>query len=587
MPNSNARPDLHSFAIPAQARVRHVSLDLTVDFTRRILDGAAELKVEGPGPLTLDSRDLDVLGASVWDPTAKAWREADAVAGKPDSLLGTPLTIETQGAPLVRIRYRTSPDAKALQWLEPSQTLGQKHPFLFTQSQSIHARSWAPLQDSPGIRITYSARIRTPKELFAVMSADNTANVARTGDYRFEMPNPVPPYLLALAVGDLEFRPISNRTGVYAEPGMVDRAAKEFEDTEKMVQATEAMYGPYRWGRYDILVCPPSFPFGGMENPRLTFVTPTLIAGDKSLVSVISHELAHSWSGNLVTNATWRDFWLNEGVTTYIENRIQEKLFGPERAAKERLIELDELRAQMKELPPGDQHLWIDLDGRDPDDGATLVPYVKGASLLREIEQALGRERFDQFIRAYFNQFAFQSITTADFLQFLRLRAPGASAVPLEEWIYRPGVPKSGTAPAEANPFQRIDDLAKTWTPARAIDASGWSTPDYLRFLNALPAKLGADRMRALDEALKLSQTQNAEIERQWLEMAIVNQYEPGLARLEEFLTKVGRMKFVRPLYRALCQTPEGKARAQGIFAKARPGYHPLTAQAVAGILGN
>ena len=577
------REDSHSFARPEQAVVRHVDLDLTVLFGARQLRGTAKLKVEGPGDLTLDTRDLLIDRVETWS-EKDGWTETPFLLGPSNLVLGTPLKItRAPDQTTVRVTYRTSEGAKALQWLTPEQTAGKKHPFLFTQSQSIHARSWVPLQDSPGIRITYTARIRTPKELFAVMSADNTANdQGRTGDYTFEMKQAIPPYLLALAVGDLEFRAISGRTGVYAEPSVVERARQEFEDTEKMVQAVESLYGPYRWGRYDILVCPPSFPFGGMENPRLTFVTPTILAGDKSLVSLISHELAHSWSGNLVTNKTWRDFWLNEGVTTYVENRVQEKLYGQERAAKEYLIELGELREEMKKLPPGDQHLFIDLKGRDPDDGATLVPYIKGASLLRLLEQTVGREKFDEWIRSYFDAFAFQSITTEQFLQFLKLRLPEAGGLDLQRWVFDAGMPPVVEPP---NVFAKVDAAIREWAPGKAIATEGWTTQDYLRFLRGMPAALGTEKMKALDEALKLTGTGNAEILTQWLKMSIANGYAPGLDRLEPFLMTVGRQKMVRPLYTELTKTEAGRVRARAIFAKARPAYHPITAEAVAGIL--
>lgn len=580
---STYREDSHSFARPEQAVVRHVDLDLTVMFGMKRLQGTATLDVEGPGELTLDTRDLLIDRVEAWSQKS-AWEEVQFVLGPTDLILGTPLRVmRAPSQTKVRVTYRTSESAKALQWLEPEQTAGKKHPFLFTQSQSIHARSWVPLQDSPGIRITYRARIRTPKELFAVMSADNTANTkGRTGDYTFEMKQPIPAYLLALAVGDLEFRAISERTGVYAEPAVVDGARKEFEDTEKMVQAVEKLYGPYRWGRYDILVCPPSFPFGGMENPRLTFVTPTVIAGDKSLVSLISHELAHSWSGNLVTNKTWRDFWLNEGVTTYVENRVQEELFGKDRAAKEYLIELGELREEMKRMLPADQHLFIDLKGRDPDDGATLVPYVKGASLLRLLEQKAGRAKFDAWIRSYFDQFAFQSITTEQFLQFLKLRLPESEGLDLQRWVYDAGMPEIETP---SNVFAKVDGAIRDWAPGKPLDATGWVTQEYLRFLRGMPEKLGQEKMKALDEALKLTGTGNAEILTQWLKMSIANGYEPGLARLEPFLMSVGRQKMVRPLYMELAKTEAGKVRAREIFTKARAGYHPLTAETVAGIL--
>ena len=576
------RLDPHSFAVPEQARVTHVDLDLEVQFATRTLAGAATLNIDGAGPLTLDTRDLHIQRVQVR--SLNTWLDVEHRLGASEKFLGQPLTIELpEDARQVRITYRTSPGATALQWLDPAQTAGKRYPMLFTQSESIHARSWIPLQDSPGIRLTYNAHIRTSPELFAVMSADNSANKSRTGDYRFTMKQAIPAYLIALAVGDIAYRPLSSRTGVYAEPSIVDSAAKEFEDTEKMVQAVESMFGKYRWDQYDIFVGPPSFPIGGMENPRLTFATPTILAGDKSLVGLIAHELAHSWSGNLVTNATWSDFWLNEGFTTYIENRIQEKLYGPERAAKERLIEWEDLKKEMATLPPADQILYVGLAGRDPDDGFTQVPYVKGAQLLRTIEQKVGREKFDAFIRDYFQRKAFTSVTTSDMLQFLRARLPEASAVDLRQWIYEPGLPAGVVI--DETVFASIDQAAKSWTPGVALNTAGWSTQDWLRFLRRLPAPLNADKLKALDDAHRLTKTGNFEILTQWLEMSIQNGYQPGLDRVESFVTTVGRQKMLRPLYRALAATADGKLRARALFEKAKPMYHPLTVTALESIL--
>src|SRR5262245_48340122 len=342
--------DQHSYSNPEQVKVRHVELDLQVSFEKKTLEGTATLTVErlrdsGEIPLVLDTQDLKIAQVEAAQGST-AFQPAPFRLGTPDKILGAPLTIQLPlKADRVRIHYSSSPSAAALQWLTPAQTAGKGHPFLFSQSEAIYARTWIPLQDTPSVRLTYDARIRVPQNLKAVMSAEGNFQVDPTklksntvgstpvslptldgtmAQFSFQMTQPIPSYLIALAVGDLEFKPLGSRTGVYAEPAMAAKAAKEFEDTEKMLAATEKLYGPYRWERYDLLVLPPSFPYGGMENPRLTFATPTIIAGDKSLVSLVAHELAHSWSGNLVTNATWRDFWLNEGFTTYLERRIIE-----------------------------------------------------------------------------------------------------------------------------------------------------------------------------------------------------------------------------------------------------------------------
>ncbi len=587
------RRDLHSLANPDEVRVRHVDLDLAVDFASKRIEGTATLRYERqPGspadaPLVLDSKGLTILGV---DKADGGRSEVSFRVGPADPILGEPIAIAVEGpGGSVRVRYRTAPTAGALQWLDPSQTAGKREPFLFTQSEAIQARTWIPLQDSPGVRITYGASVRVPPGLTAVMAADARPRGSDPAVFGFAMPQPIPSYLIALAVGDLTFRPIGPRTGVWAEPSVVDKAAFEFADTEKMIEATERRFGPYRWGRYDLLVLPPSFPFGGMENPKLTFATPTILAGDRSLVALVAHELAHSWSGNLVTNATWRDFWLNEGFTVYIERRIVEAVYGVDRAEIEAVLGLQELRDDLARLPPKDQVLHIDLAGRDPDDGMTQVAYEKGALFLTQLEHAFGRDRFDAFLLDYFNRHAFTSITTADFLDDLKARLfpidPGAAAgIDLAAWVGSPGLAVRFVEPTSAR-LDAVGKAAGDWVagrmPAARLPTGGWSTQEWLYFLRALPDKVGADRLGELDAAFHLTPRENAEIAAQWLLVAVRNGYRPADARLETFLTAIGRRKFLMPLYRELLKTPEGTDRARAIFAKARPAYHPIAAESV------
>ncbi len=591
------RRDLHSHANAEAVRVTHAELDLDVSFADRVLAGAAMLSFDrvdpDAGALVLDTRDLAIEGVETWSPNG-GFEAATYVLGDADPVLGAPLRIELPpAATRVRVTYRTSPDASALQWLGAEQTAGGQHPFLFTQSQAIHARSWIPLQDSPGVRVTYGARIRTPPGLRAVMSAANDPDAEPDGDYRLDMRQPIPSYLIALAVGDLAFAPLGPRSGVYAEPSVVDAAAAEFADTEAMMAATERLYGPYRWDRYDLLVLPPSFPFGGMENPRLTFATPTILAGDRSLVSLVAHELAHSWSGNLVTNATWRDFWLNEGVTTYIERRIVEEVFGTRRAEMEAVLGRDVLRAELDRLEDADQVLHVDLAGRDPDEGMTQVPYEKGALLLRRLEGRAGRERFDEFLRSYFEHFAFRSITTADFVAYVREHLPEADPsagppVSLEAWIEQPGLPADAPQPA-SDAFAEVERQAAAWREGRRrageIETGSWTTQEWLHFLGAASADLNAERMAALDGAFRLTGSGNAEIAHQWLLAAIRAGYRRADDRLERYLTGIGRRKLIAPLYEALAATPGGRDRALAIYRRARPGYHPISVDAVDALL--
>ena len=594
--------DPHSFSRPGEVFVTHLTLFLDVDFDSRTIKGEASWRIQNPScsrELRLDTRGLTIRRVQLLEEGRVS--EGHFTLGEEMPLLGQPLVIGIEpGTEEVLIEYETTGEADALQWLAPRQTAGKRQPFLFTQSQAILARTWIPCQDTPAVRFTYTAAVEVPAPLTAVMSAGRAAEPeALPGGrkrYRFEMPQAVPSYLMALAVGELGFRALGERSGVYAEPSVLESAAWEFADTEKMMRACEELFGPYRWGRYDILVLPPSFPFGGMENPRLTFATPTILAGDRSLVALVAHELAHSWSGNLVTNATWDDFWLNEGFTVYLEHRIMERLYG--KAYDEMLarLGLDELSNTIEELiedHPEDTHLKLDLAGRDPDDGMTDVAYEKGYLFLRMLEEAFGRERWDAFLRAYFDRFSFQPMTTEGFLGFLdRELLEGdrelAEKLRLHAWVYGPGLPDN-------LPRVRSEALEKAaaaagyfaaGVSAAALKTDGWTTHEWLHFLRHLPSPLAVDRLADLDRVFGLTSSKNSEILCQWFLAALPGGYSPVMEPLESFLVRVGRRKFLSPLYRELAKTPGGLKRARAIYARARPGYHPVAIGTIDGILG-
>ena len=572
--------DIHSFSEPEKVRVTHCSLALEASFERRLLRGTANLRfdrlIDGE-PLVLDTRDLQIHRIESQD------RDIPYRIGARDPILGAPLTIDLPPkTDSVIIHYSASPQASGLQWLTPEQTSGKLRPFLFSQNQSIHARSWIPIQDSPGVRIGYDARIRSNPSLRVVMSADNEG--IENGVHCFRMRLPIPAYLIALAIGDIDFQAVGPRTGIYAEPCILESAVREFSDLEQLVATVEKLYGPYRWGRYDVLVLPVSFPFGGMENPVVTFATPTVISGDKSLISLISHELAHSWSGNLVTNATWSDFWLNEGFTTYIENRIQEEVYGREQALMEQVLDRRELEKELAEFDAHDQILHIDLSGRDPDDGTTRIPYVKGALFLRQMEETFGRPAFDKFLKSYFERFAFKSITTEEALTFIRTElfdrySATDGQIPMQEWVFQPGLPASAPNAFSAR-LEEVSNFAILWAAgavtASAIPARLWNTQQWVEFLRVVPRPLPAEKVSELDFTWNLTAATNYEILDEWLLIAIESAYETAYPRLELFLETVGRIKFLKPLYSELMKTPQGQTRAREIYARARPGYHPI-----------
>jgi len=587
-----SRCDPHSWCDDGQAVTRHLDLIWNVDVAARVLEGEARLTFAAPatGPLDLDSRGLLVSGIRTDRDEPVAWSVADR-----DPVLGDRLRLELPTATAaVTIRYRTGPDAPALGWLDPVQTTGGRHPFLFTQCQPIHARSLVPCQDTPRHRVTYTAVVDVPAPLRAVMSAapggDEPAGPGRTR-WRFAMPQAIPTYLLALAVGDLDRRDLGPRSRIYAEPGMIDAAAWEFAEVEAMIQAAERLFGPYEWDRFDLLLMPPAFPYGGMENPRLTFLTPTLLSGDRSLVNVVVHELAHSWTGNLVTNATMNDFWLNEGFTVYAERRILEELHGREFADLQGVLRRNALQVHLDQFGPESPltKLRTDLAGIDPDEVYSLVPYEKGAQFVILLERAVGRPRFDAFLREYIDRFRFRSITTDEFIAFLEEQLPGVlDAVDGRRWIDGPGMPANEhrtSAPA----LDRLRALAAGWSAGErpGPESAAWSPTELQLFLQDLPRPLPHDDCRWLDDTFALTGRGNHEVLVEWLTIAARSGYAPVRPRLREVLGRVGRMKYLKPLYGALMAGgDDGAAFAREVFAAAAPGYHPLSRGSLKNIVG-
>jgi leukotriene-A4 hydrolase len=590
--------DPHSFAEYEKVRIRHMHLDLDADMNRSTLSGHVLLDLDRPEPgfqrLVLDTRDLDIRDVNVVDPNGDympvSWR-----LGADHGHLGRPLVIVLpQGIEQVRIDYASRPEAFGLQWLNAEQTSSGK-PFMFSQSQPHYARTWVPLQDTPAVRYTFDATIRGPRDLMVVMGADgNLFERNDTGEYHFEMPEAIPSYLMAIAIGDLVFAETGPRSGVYAEPQWIEAAAAEFDVLEEMIDIGEALYGPYRWGRYDLLVLPPSFPFGGMENPRLSYVTPTIIAGDGSLLALVAHELAHSWSGNLVTNAAWRDLWLNEGFTVYFEARIMEALYG--REVRDQLAKLawDGLIETVERVDQADRQLVRDLSERDPEQAFMRVPYDMGRFFLDWLEDRFGREVFDDFLRNYFDHFAFQSITTEDFRDYAREHLveahPGRVTMDeIDQWLYEPGMPEFAVAP-ESDAFVQVDDWRERWQAGEvALDelpVDDWSVHQWRHFLIGLENALDAEAMAAMDAEFALVEQQNYEILFLWLMRTIEAEYQPGIERLETFLLEVGRNKFTAPLYGALTDSDWGHEWAIEVYERARPGYHPLTRQTAERVLG-
>ncbi|WP_105253470.1 M1 family metallopeptidase [Pseudoalteromonas sp. T1lg75] len=585
--HSLAASDEHTYANLDDVVSTHLYLDLDVDFADKQLEGFVEhslnWKNDAARTLVLDTRDLEVDRVLYQDAQGK-WHKAKFDLAARDDVKGSKLTIRfKQQAPKVRIYYNSLPQASGLQWLTPEQTASKTQPFMYSQSQAIHARSWIPVQDTPAMRVTYSARIETPENVRAVMSADNTGAFIKDGDYFFDMPQAIPPYLIAIGAGNLEYKEMSHQTAIFAEPQILDASVAEFNDTQAMIDKTEVMYGEYAWGRYDLLMLPPSFPFGGMENPRLSFITPTVVAGDKSLVNLIAHELAHSWSGNLVTNATWEDLWLNEGFTSYVENRIMEEVFGRERAVMEQSLDAAGLNALLKDIPAPDTRLNLELNGRDPDDAFSSVPYTKGQLFLIYLEEKFGRDVFDEFVKGYFKAYSFQSVTTAEFERYLEEnlinKHPGVvSMEKVNEWIHQPGLPADAPQPT-SDVFDKVDAETQAWLAgskkASELPTANWTVHEWLHFINNLPRDLAGEKMVELDTQFNLTASTNKEVAFAWFMLAVGNGYEAIYPALDKHLSGIGRRKLIVPLYKALIKNNK-RDWAYEVYQGARPGYHPL-----------
>lgn len=578
--------DPHSAAQADIARVTELTWEATINFDQKIIAATAHWQIEKAAnarEIRFDSHRLTIQ---------KVWldgQETDnfKLEARDKSWLGDVLIIPLEeNTKKVSIQYQTSPAATAVQWLNPEQTADKRGSFLFTQSQAILARTWLPCQDSPGIRFSYNASVQVPAGMLALMSAENPQQLTADGAYTFKQPKPIPAYLMALAVGYMDFKAIDEQSGVYAEASMLDKSWWEFQELPGMIKAAEKLYGPYAWGRYDLLVLPPSFPFGGMENPMLTFATPTILAGDRSLTSLVAHELAHSWSGNLVTNANWNDFWLNEGFTVYFERRIMEDLLGAAYAEMLASLGFQDLQHTLADF--GEKStatcLKLSIDQQNPDDGMNDIAYEKGYSLLRLIENEVGRAQMDTFLRNYFNRFAFQVMTTENFIQYLQkelLSEEQFDRLQIKRWIYEPGLPENAPQPSP-NQFVRVENQLQNWLNNQPIDtalSNQWSSHEWLHFIRSLPEQISMEQLSALDNQFGFTQSGNSEILAAWFIPAIQKQYEPAYPAIESFLKTVGRRKFLVPIYKSLLAETHSHDWAKRIYNQARPNYHSVATQ--------
>ena len=587
-PKETHPDDAHSFAKP-EVRTQHLDLELEIDFENKKINGIAKHTLERTAEKTsffiVDMDELEIKNVVDQD-----GRKLSFSIGEDLPFIGSPLVIDIDDAvSQVVISYSTSKDAAALGWLDSFQTISNQ-PFLYTQGEAILTRSWIPLQDGPGLKITWSANVKAPPQYLALMSGSNPTHKSKDGAYSFKMEQPVAPYLIALAVGDLRFQSISDDVGVYSEPQILKEAVAEFAQLPNMVEVAEELYGEYRWGRYDVLVLPAAFPFGGMENPLLTFATPTIIAGDSSLVSLLAHELAHSWSGNLVTNTSWDDFWLNEGFTVFLERRIVEELEGKEYADMLAELGYHELQLTLTDLEqrPELTMLKLNLESHDPDLGMTDVAYEKGYLFLKALQKEVGVEEFDNFLKQYFNDHAYKNLTTKQFKVYAEEHLPKAAIakVDIYEWFYKPGLPSGAPIVQSARlkaAEQAAASIGKTGS-IRLLPVSRWSSHELVHFLRNLPDDITKEQLALLDSSYSFTNSGNSEVKFAWFIKAIERGYQPVLQNVDNFLGQVGRRKFVLPLYKALKE--EYPQQAANIYQKYRSRYHEITRRSVDEALG-
>ena len=594
--------DEHSYANINEIRTEHLHLDLEIDFDEKRVSGVArhQMSKSDADTAVFDVKGLQIEKITIGKSNEK---ETDFVIGEADEILGSPLFVKiTPGTEFINIYYQTTKETEAIDWLPAELTASKIHPYMYTQGQAILTRSWIPIQDTPMNRITYSADVKVPSDLLAIMSANNPKEKSSTGEYHFEMKQRIPAYLIAIAVGDIVYNSLGDNCGVYSEPAYADDCAFEFTDMPKMIEAAENLYGEYRWEQFDIVILPYSFPFGGMENPRLTFANPTLIAGDQSLVTVIAHELAHSWSGNLVTNSTWDDFWLNEGFTVYFENRIMEELYGKETADILAVIERQELDTALEEMENDghseDTHLKLHLHDRSPDDGMTDIAYNKGAYFLRTLEHVAGREKFDTFLRNYFDSHAFETISTEEFVNYLdsELLEPNSIDFNVEEWIYQPGLPNN-CVNITSSRLNRMIKMAEDVNNGKDIfmgsdgdlKRSDFITQEWQAFIRGLSTDISIETMIKIDEKLHFSDQANRQLKVEWYQLAVRVGNKSVRPEMKEHLVLVGRRWYIERIYQALKDSddPDDLVWAKQVYDEAKNNYHFVSKSTIEEILYN
>ncbi|OXA59860.1 leukotriene A-4 hydrolase [Folsomia candida] len=601
--------DPNSFSNPENVRVDHMHMKWNVDFAKKIIGGQVTyrlLPVTQPvQQIVFDTRQLTVNSVKSSDGKALLFKLGDPVLN-----FGQPLSIDVgslfnSGSSSVEIQvdYETSPECSALQWLDAEQTAGKAHPYVFSQCEMIHARSLLPCVDTPFSKCTYTAEVTVPKALQALMSAEVSKDIVEVSDKKtnkFEQKVPIPAYLIAIAVGHIKSKKIGPRTTVWSEPEFVDASAYEFAETEEMLNAAEQLMGKYVWGVYDILVLPPSFPMGGMENPNVTFATPTLLAGDRSLANVIAHEISHSWTGNLVTNINFEHFWLNEGFTVYAERKIMSILKGEKFRQFECIggwKSLTDCINTMKSDNPMTK-LVTDLTGLDPDEFFSVVPYEKGSVFLYYLEEKVGGPAvFEPFFKHYIQENQFKSIDTDVFKKMFidyftnNLRISELiKDIDWDTWLYTTGMPPVKPS-FDTSLADVCIELKNRWMEWDAVEPCPFSKGDLRKFFSQqiteflaelLEEEVSLSKVQAMQTVYDFNSYKNCEIRFRWLRLCLKAKWEAQVPLVLQFVTEQGRMKYVRPLYREMYNWEEIRPRAIDHFKKTRSSMMSMSATIIA-----
>ena len=556
-----------------------------MDFHKRALIGDAVLCFIKINPnakfLILDVKDIRIQ--SIKDETTGGHLKFNF--GAPNQfgeklVVQIPTTVSKKGE--LRISYKTSPKSKALTWLSPPQTAGKKYPYMFSMAPTIHARTIFPCQDTPSVKTTFSAAITAPKNLTVLMSATR-ARTKIIDDKRvskFKQQIPVMSYLIAIAVGAIESRRIGPRSQVWSEAELIEKAAFDFSETDEMIKTAEQLCGPYEWKIFDILVLPPSFIYGGMENPCMSFLSPTALSGDKSNADVIAHDIVHSWAGNLVTNVNFEHFWINEGVTTYLERKVIGKLDGEPSRHLHAILKWKDLEAEVESLGPSNHltALVTNLTTVHPDNALTEIPFEKGSTFLWYLEDVVGGATvFEPFLKSFFKDFSKQSIDSEQFKSYFIkyfYNVEALQTIDWDTWLYKPGMPiyKPQFDNSMAKKCWNLAKKWKQWNMKRRkvwkIEFHSFSPLQKQEFLSSLfnGPPLNHLKLNSMEKLYSLNGSPNYEILFRWIRLGIKARWIPIVQPALKLLSEQGRLKYSKQIFKDLYDWKEMRPKAISTF---------------------